>query len=381
MAFWQRNIVSFKTIISIITGVVIMQAYVSAIAAAEKTDVSLIGTTEKSVRGSDGKFDSNGSEPEMSFKSFISMAGEYFFKRNSRTPDTSLPVRQADMSFFNREGHGQLNATWLGHSSLMINIDGFRIVTDPVLEKRVSILGPSRYNGEVPVDVDDIPDIDVVIISHDHYDHLNKYSIQKLHGRTSRFIVPLNVGKRLIAWGVPEEKVVELSWWQEYKINSELLIAATPAQHFSGRGIGDRNETLWASWVIGTKWHTVFFSGDSGYFGGFRQIGEKYGPFDMTFIECGAYGESWPGVHMFPEQTVQAHLDLNGGILHPIHWGTFNLAFHPWFEPMERLTAAAWEEGVTVATPVVGGSTVFGDTPRSERWWEDDFELTVQVAE
>ena len=158
------------------------------------------------------------------------------------------------------------------------------------------------------------------------------------------------------------------------------MIAATPAQHFSGRGINDRNKTLWASWVIQTPFHNLFFSGDSGYFGGFKQIGEKYGPFDMTFIECGAYGEGWPKVHMFPEQTVQAHLDLKGDVLHPIHWGTFNLALHPWYEPMERLTAAAHSKNVKIATPIVGETTVYGGNIPVARWWEQPMELSRGVT-
>ena len=153
----------------------------------------------------------------------------------------------------------------------------------------------------------------------------------------------------------------------------------TPAQHFSGRGRFDRNATLWASWVIQTPFHSVFFSGDSGYFGGFKQIGEKYGPFDMTFIECGAYDNGWPKVHMFPEQTVQAHLDLKGIVLHPIHWGTFNLALHPWYEPMVRLTAVADSKSVMTATPIVGETTLYGSNIRSARWWEEAIELSGGV--
>jgi L-ascorbate metabolism protein UlaG (beta-lactamase superfamily) len=164
---------------------------------------------------------------------------------------------------------------------------------------------------------------------------------------------------------------VELDWWQEYQVDQNLMIAATPAQHFSGRGIFDRNETLWASWVIQTPFHNIFFSGDSGYFGGFKQIGENYGPFDITFIECGAYGKSWPKVHMFPEQTVQAHQDLKGKVLHPIHWGTFNLALHPWYEPMVRLATVADSKNVMIATPIIGETTVYGSNIRSARWWEE----------
>ncbi|MEJ2639324.1 MAG: MBL fold metallo-hydrolase [Desulfosarcinaceae bacterium] len=248
-------------------------------------------------------------------------------------------------------------------------VDGFRLLTDPVFEKRVSILGPTRFNSEVPVAMDQLPDIDAVIISHDHYDHLNRFSIRGLKEKTRCFIVPLGVGARLERWGVPAGRIVELDWWQEHHLNEALMVAATPAQHFSGRGLGDRNQTLWASWVMETKHHRLFFSGDSGYFEGFKEIGTIYGPFDLTLMECGAYHKAWADVHMFPEETVQAHLDLKGAVLHPIHWGTFNLSLHPWHEPMERLTAAAKASGVRTATPVVGDTTLLGEHIPSTHWW------------
>jgi L-ascorbate metabolism protein UlaG (beta-lactamase superfamily) len=252
----------------------------------------------------------------------------------------------------------------------MINLDGYKILTDPVFEKRASLLGPTRFNGDVPIDTKQLPTVDVVIISHDHYDHLNRYSVRRLNRLTQKFIVPLAVGNRFASWGISREKIIELDWWETYRFDLDLKIIATPAQHFSGRGLTDRNKTLWASWVVSGPNHNIFFSGDSGYFEGFKQIGDTYGPFDMTFIECGAYNEAWHSVHMFPEQTVQAHLDLRGDLLHPIHWGTFNLALHPWYEPMERLTAAARSRDVATSTPIVGATTLYGKTLPAGKWWE-----------
>ncbi|MBU0983280.1 MAG: MBL fold metallo-hydrolase [candidate division Zixibacteria bacterium] len=276
----------------------------------------------------------------------------------------------ADLAAFEDRNHNRLHVSWLGHSSLMINIDGHRVLTDPVLENSVSWVGPSRFNGDVPVDITDLPLIDLVIISHDHYDHLNKFTIQNVHPKVARFVTPIGVGALLRDWGVPDYKIVELDWWDELEIDSTLTISATPAQHFSGRGLTNRNKTLWASFVITSNSYRVFFGGDSGYFDGFKTIGEKYGPFDMTFLECGAYNKLWSEIHMHPEQTLQAHLDLRGNVLHPIHWGTFTLAPHPWYEPMQRLTAAAAEAGVTVATPIAGGATNYaGDIPTAA-WWE-----------
>jgi len=316
-----------------------------------------------------------GNTLNMSFTDYASTTWDFLFTRNHRTPDTELPVKPVDLSHFGNKDSDQLNVTWLGHSSLMINIDGYKILTDPVFEKRVSVLGPTRFNGEVPLDIRQIPKVDAVIISHDHYDHLNKYSVQYLIEKTNKFVVPLKFGDLLADWGVLRDNIVELDWWQEYSLDQKLMVVATPAQHFSGRGITDRNKTRWASWVIKTPSHNLFFSGDSGYFSGFKQIGDKYGPFDMTFIECGAYGEGWPKVHMLPEQTIQAHLDLKGNILHPIHWGTFNLALHPWYEPMVRLTAAANQNNVKIATPVVGDTTVYDMKIPAARWWEQSMRL------
>lgn len=327
------------------------------------------GVSARAPQFKDGRFNVQTDTLSMSASDFVSATWEYLFNGNARVPQTQLPFKPVDLSHFTNPSSNQLNVTWLGHSSLMINIDGFKVLTDPVFQKRVSILGPTRFNGAVPLDIQQVPQIDAVIVSHDHYDHLNRYSIRRLKDQTNLFIVPLGVGAQLVKWGVPKEKIVELGWWDEYHINPDLMVAATPAQHFSGRGLTDRNRTLWASWVVRAPYHKIFFSGDSGYFDGFKQIGEKYGPFDMAFIECGAYNASWSQVHMFPEQTVQAHLDLDGGVLHPIHWGTFNLAPHPWFEPMERLAAAAEAANVVIATPPVGDTVVLNRSLPDVGWW------------
>ena len=370
-----------KIIIGFIAGLALFQCINTdtPVASNANHDHTPSGKLEGSPEYKDGRFNDMGNALDMSFTDYVSTTWEFLFTKNNRTPDTELPVKQVDLSHFNNPGSDQLNVTWLGHSSLMINIDGYKILADPVFEKRISVFGPTRFNGDVPLDIQQIPKIDAVLISHDHYDHLNKFSVQHLIEKSDKFIVPLEVGAQLIDWGVPQDKIVELDWWKEYRLDQNLMIAATPAQHFSGRGITDRNKTLWASWVIQTPFHNLFFSGDSGYFGGFKQIGEKYGPFDITFIECGAYGEGWPKVHMFPEQTVQAHLDLKGDVLHPIHWGTFNLALHPWYEPMVRLTAAANLKNVKIATPIVGQTTVYDMSIPAARWWEPAMKLAGGV--
>ena len=328
------------------------------------------GKIETSPQYVSGGFNRHDEVLDMSLMDNLKTAWKFIFSRNERTPEKPLPMIPVQLSYFNSRGGSQLNATWLGHSSLMINIDGYKILTDPVFEKKVSIIGPTRFSGDLPIAIDQLPRLDAVIISHDHYDHLNKWSIQQLKAKTDAFIVPLAVGAHLVKWGVPRQQIVELDWWDSFLLNDKLKIIATPAQHFSGRGLFDSNETLWASWVLSGPKHKVFFSGDSGYFDEFKQIGETYGPFDMTFLECGAYDLRWHKVHMLPEETVQAHMDLRGRLLHPNHSGTFNLALHSWYEPMERITASAKQKRIELALPMIGGTTHYELPGPNNKWWQ-----------
>lgn len=330
---------------------------------------------ENSPQFNNGKFRNPEKWLQPPFLEMLSTSWDFLMTDNNREPKHELPRLVSDLSGYNQHGENRLNVTWLGHSSLLINIDGYKIITDPVFEKSVSVVGPSRFNGEIPVTPDELTDIDAVVISHDHYDHLNKDSIKQLEPKTKRFFVPIGVGNRLLKWGVPAEKIVQLDWWEETKFDETLTLVSTPAQHFSGRGLFDRDKTLWSSWVIKTPQHRLFFSGDSGYFDGFKKIGEQYGPFDITFLECGAYNEKWHYVHMYPEETVQAHLDLKGNILHPIHWGTFNLSLHPWYDPMIRLTEAARQAKVKTATPIVGDTTVYREYIPARKWWDTEIAL------
>jgi len=260
----------------------------------------------------------------------------------------------------------------LGHSSLLLNLHGDYWLIDPVFGERaspVSWAGPKRYH-QPPISLEQLPELAGVIISHDHYDHLDYPTITALGDNVGQYVVPLGVGKHLREWGVAPESIKELDWWESFQ-HKQVTLTATPAQHFSGRSVGDSNETLWASWVIKTPEQSIFFSGDSGYFDGFKEIGERLGPFDLTLMENGAYDKDWPDIHMIPEQTMQAHKDLRGRVLMPVHNGTFDLALHPWYEPFERLSALAKQDDIPLLTPVMGQGVNLNQLPDTSPWWRE----------
>ncbi|KVF63457.1 MBL fold metallo-hydrolase [Burkholderia cepacia] len=269
----------------------------------------------------------------------------------------------------------------LGHSTLLLKLRGEFWLTDPVFAERASPfrrVGPKRFHAP-PIALEDLPPLRGVILSHDHYDHLDRDTVLALAATTGVFVTTLGVGDRLIEWGIDAKKIRQLDWWQSVD-EAGLTLTATPAQHFSGRSLFDGNSTLWASWVIVDDDLRVFFSGDTGYFDGFRTIGERLGPFDVTLIETGAYDAQWPYVHMQPEETVQAHIDLRGRWLVPIHNGTFDLAMHRWQEPFERVTALAIVRGVELSTPRMGERLALAEPHRGERWWRTADERVPSVA-
>ena len=301
-------------------------------------------------------------------------------ERKAPSPTAPLPLRQIPAGELSAPGD-QATVYRLGHSSILIQLDGHTVLTDPVFSDRASPVqwaGPKRFHP-LPFALDDLPTITAVVISHDHYDHLDRVSLLALDNKVGTYLVPLKVGNHLRRWGIADDKIVELDWWQSHRIAS-LQFTATPAQHFSGRGLSDRDETLWASWAIKGQGGNLFFSGDSGYFGGFREIGERLGPFDLTLIETGAYNLLWSKVHMLPEQSVQAHLDLKGRAMLPIHNSTFDLALHDWFEPLERAAAAAWERNVTLLTPIMGTQVTVQQPGKTAFWWRDEAEPALLEA-
>ncbi len=282
-------------------------------------------------------------------------------------PPGPVPLVASDLS----GPAADLAVTWLGHASALLEIDGLRVLADPVWSERVSPLqqvGPKRMHA-VPVAFDDLPPLDAVIISHDHYDHLDLETVRLVRDRhTAPFVVPLGVGGHLRSWGVPADRIVELDWDEQHRIG-DLTFTCVQARHFSGRSL-KRDDTLWCSWALTGPQHRVFFGGDTGYTPTFADVGEKLGPFDLTLMPIGAYDSRWAGIHLDPEEAVRTHLDVRGGVLMPIHWATFDLAFHAWVEPVTRLLTAAAEHDVSVLIPRPGQRITAVSDDRDDPWWQ-----------
>lgn len=291
------------------------------------------------------------------------------FRANAdvRHPAGPIPV----VSAHREPATSGLHVTWFGHASALVELDGARLLLDPVWSERCSPsqhVGPRRLHA-LPADLDRLGHIDAVVISHDHYDHLDMDTIQRLTASTDAvFLVPLGVGAHLDVWGVPAHRVLECDWGEGHDV-AGVRVTAVESQHFSGRGLR-RDGTLWASWVLSAPGGRVFFSGDTGYFDGYREIGAEHGPFDVSLMAVGAYDPAWRDIHLDPEEAVRATAELRGGLLLPIHWCTFVLAPHPWAEPVERLLVAAATAGVRVAVPRVGDRVDVADPPGLDPWWE-----------
>ncbi|GAA4986722.1 MBL fold metallo-hydrolase [Yinghuangia aomiensis] len=287
-----------------------------------------------------------------------------------RRPTGEIPLtvrRAADYADGPESG---LRATWLGHATVLVEIDGRRVLFDPVWSTRCSpsaAFGPARLHP-MPMGWSELPYLDAVVISHDHYDHLDMATVKALALRDTQFAVPLGLGAHLERWGVPPERILELDWHETAEI-AGLQFTATPARHYCNRGARVLGTVLWASWVVSGPMHRVFHSGDTGYFPGFADIADAYGPFDLTMIQAGAYCDAWPEVHLDPEEAVQAHIDLTGAVLLPIHWGTFDLAPHAWHAPAERVLAESERRGVAVAVPRPGQFVEPASKEPVEAWW------------
>ncbi|TVZ15815.1 L-ascorbate metabolism protein UlaG (beta-lactamase superfamily) [Maribacter sp. MAR_2009_72] len=320
----------------------------------------------------DGKFvNINGADVNLGFGDMMKSLKGYFFPLPKTIPEHNISVEAID-SVAIADYVGPTRLIWFGHSTFLLQSATKNILIDPMFGEVPapnSMLGTSRFSKKLPIEIDQLPRIDAVVFSHDHYDHLDYGSVLLLKDKVNKFITPLGLGVHLTEWGVEQKDILELDWWNTTNYLGMEFIC-TPAQHFSGRGISDRGNTLWSSWVINLGNEKIFFSGDSGYGPHFQKIGDKFGPFDFAMMECGQYNELWKAIHMMPEETAQASIDVRAKRMMPIHWGAFKLAMHPWTEPIERVSVKAKELGVDMIAPKIG-QPIYLDKPltNNEQWW------------
>jgi L-ascorbate metabolism protein UlaG (beta-lactamase superfamily) len=306
---------------------------------------------------------------------FFKMLGDYHRRPKDTVPDRPLPSVRTDLKALPSD---RPVIVWFGHSSYLIKVKGFHILVDPVFSGNASPVSffARAFPGADVYGVEDLPDIDLVLLTHDHYDHLDYKTIGKLIPKANHFYTSLGVGSHLEYWGIAPSAITELDWWEGVGIDGmgrgiekEISLTATPARHFSGRGI-KRGRTLWSSFVLNIEGYTLFLGGDSGYGAHFAAIGDRFGPFDLAILESGQYGKNWPYIHMLPEQTVAAAIDLRAKKLLPVHWGKFTLALHPWNEPIRRVTAEAAKKGVSILTPLIGEAVNLDTALPQTAWWE-----------
>lgn len=299
--------------------------------------------------------------------SFFKTMKDFWRKPKSVTPHSALPFVITDLKKINTK---QPTIIWFGHSSYLIYINNKTILVDPVFSGNAAPVSfmIKAFKGANEYSVNAMPEIDILILTHDHYDHLDHRTLIELNSKVKKIVCSLGVGSHLEHWGITKNKITELDWDETFE-DKDITLTTTSARHFSGRGI-TRGQTLWSAFILKTKTQNLFLGGDSGYDKHFKEIGEKYGPFDLAILESGQYNKSWPHIHMMPEETVQASIDLKAKVLLPVHWGKFALAMHPWNEPIKRVLKKATELNVIVTTPMIGEPLIIGEPLPESVWWE-----------
>lgn len=320
----------------------------------------------------DGKFmNQSVTTMDIGIKSMPGLLKAQFTNTAVRSPEKPIPVVAFDEQKFNTSPE-KPKFIWYGHSVLLLQIEGKNYLIDPMFGNDASPIGPftvKRFSENTLEIIDQLPPIEAVLFTHDHYDHLDYASIKKLKSKVSQYYVALGLGRHLEKWGVPAEQIKELDWWDEIN-TADLRIVFTPSRHFSGRGLFDRAKSLWGGFVFQSKNHRIYWSGDGGYDTHYKEIGEKLGPFDWAFVECGQYNKLWHQIHNYPEEAVQAGIDSQSKVSIPVHWGGFNLALHPWKEPAERFIAHAKDTQTTISVPQIGEIVVMGAEPQENNWFE-----------
>ncbi|OEK00925.1 hypothetical protein BFP97_05095 [Roseivirga sp. 4D4] len=337
-----------------------------------KVNKELIERYSKSPQWN-GKIFENQSETlmDINLKTLPGLLRQQFTGRKLRSPEQPIPIIPFDQEAFQTDTT-KPKFIWYGHSVLLLQLNGKNLLIDPMLGPNAAPIAPfavKRFSESTLDIIDQLPPIDMVLMTHDHYDHLDYASIKKLKAKVSTWYVALGVSRHLEAWGIPAETISEFDWWDQQTLEG-IDITFTPSRHFSGRGLGDRAKCLWGGWVFKTADHNIYWSGDSGYDEHFKEVGERLGPFDWGFMECGQYNKLWHPIHMFPEETVQSSIDAHVSIAIPVHWGGFPLALHTWKDPIERFTTAAEVKGQKISTPEIGQVVTFGDEPTMD-WWSE----------
>lgn len=301
--------------------------------------------------------------------SYFSILRDFFNKPKDVTPPRPLPAVKTDLNALPATG---TQMVWFGHSSYLLRNNGLNILVDPVFSGYASPFSfmVKAFAGANTYSVADMPEIDILIVTHNHYDHLDAGTLRQLHSKVKAVYTPLGVGKDLVRCGISSSLITEMDWWEEEAPHPGYTLTATPARHFSGRGL-KRGGSLWASFVLQTPDRRIYIGGDSGYDSHFKKIGEKFGPFDLAMLESGQYNTSWPHIHMNPAEAVTAAGDLGAGVLVPVHWGKFALANHPWNEPPAGIIAAAQEQGRQVILPRIGELVELGKPFQQQHWWEE----------
>jgi len=300
--------------------------------------------------------------------SYWKMMREFFKKNKDTAPPGLLPSVKTDL---NKLSSAKPVIVWFGHSSYLIRIENKNFLIDPVFSGNAAPLSfmVKAFPGSNIYKPEDMPAIDYLILTHDHYDHLDFKTVSKLKTKVDKIYCSLGVSSHLKYWGFDVNKITEMDWWEAQQLENNISLIAAPARHFSGRGI-KRGQTFWSSFILKTRDHNLYLGGDSGYDSHFKEIGNKYGPFEIAILEAGQYNTMWPLIHMMPEETVQAAVDLNAKALLPVHWGKFTLAMHAWNDPVKRVLDKAKKLNMKVLTPKIGQPLVLDDSFRSESWWE-----------
>lgn len=309
---------------------------------------------------------------DISLLSLPGLIREQLRNTGPRSPQAPIPILPFEPVRFSASPT-QPKFVWYGHSVLLLQLNGKNILIDPMLGPDASPIAPfsaRRFSENALAVIDQLPRLDAILMTHDHYDHLDYASFKQLRLKTDTYLVSLGVARHLERWGIPREQIREFDWWQETELGG-VHLTFTPSRHFSGRGPFDRAQCLWGGWVFRTDTQQIYWSGDGGYGSHFQAIGAKFGSFDWAFLECGQYNERWHAIHLYPEEAVQVGKEVKAKLSIPVHWGGFSLALHPWKDPIERFVAEAARQQLAIATPRIGEIITLGAEPRDRFWWQE----------